>query len=121
MNRTLTLSRLHSKGTILSKSNAYQRRLYACLIAFMLFAALPCSAHFNDNHDHKKDSEKRLTPEKTIKEVVQILTGLGFHDLREVEFDYEDQAYEVRARNAQNEKVEIELTTDGQIIAVDRH
>jgi len=58
-------------------------------------------------------------PEKTIAQVIELLVAQGFHDISKVEFDHDDNVYEINARNANNEKVEIELTTTGQFISVE--
>lgn len=58
-------------------------------------------------------------PEKSIAQVIELLVEQGFHDISKVEFDYDDNRYEIKARNANNEKVEIELTTTGQFISVE--
>lgn len=58
-------------------------------------------------------------PEKTIAQVIELLVAQGFHDISKVEFDHDDNIYEIKARNANNEKVEIELTTTGQFISVE--
>ena len=58
-------------------------------------------------------------PEKTIAQVIELLVAQGFHDIAKVEFDHDDNRYEIKARNANNEKVEIELTTSGQFISVE--
>ena len=58
-------------------------------------------------------------PEKTIAQVIELLVAQGFHDISKVEFDHDDNVYEIKARNANNDKVEIELTTAGQFISVE--
>jgi len=58
-------------------------------------------------------------PEKTIAQVIELLVAQGFHDISKVEFDHDDNIYEIKARNTNNEKVEIELTTTGQFISVE--
>jgi len=58
-------------------------------------------------------------PEKTIAQVIELLVAQGFHDISKVEFDHDDNRYEIKARNANNEKVEIELTTTGQFISIE--
>jgi len=58
-------------------------------------------------------------PEKTIAQVIELLVAQGFHDISKVEFDHDDNRYEIDARNSNNEKVEIELTTTGQFISIE--
>jgi hypothetical protein len=57
--------------------------------------------------------------EKTIAQVIELLVAQGFYDISKVEFDHDDNRYEIKARNTNNEKVEIELTTTGQFISVE--
>ncbi len=63
--------------------------------------------------------EHHIQPEKTIAEVMELLIAQGFHDIAKVEFDYDDDRYEIKARNTNNEKVEIEMTTSGKFIAIE--
>lgn len=58
-------------------------------------------------------------PEKTIREVVELLIAQDFHDISKVEFDADDNHYEIKARNARDEKVHIEMTPSGQFITIE--
>jgi len=64
-------------------------------------------------------NEADAQPEKTIAQVIELLVEQGFHDISKVEFDHDDNRYEIDARNSTNEKVEIELTTSGQFISIE--
>jgi hypothetical protein len=64
-------------------------------------------------------NEPHVQPEKTISQVIELLVSQGFHDISKVEFDYDDNIYEIKARNSNNNRVEIELTTSGQFISIE--
>ena len=59
-------------------------------------------------------------PAITIAEVINLLTAQGFHDISKVEFDFDDNHYEIDAVNPNNEKVEIEMTGTGQFISIEK-
>lgn len=56
-----------------------------------------------------------------ISEVVKKVTMLGFTDIRKIEFSRSDDEYEIKARNAKGQKVEIEMNAHtGEIKEVER-
>ena len=77
---------------------------------YLIMILLSPSALANTTHDQ---------PEKTIAQVIELLVAQGFHDISKVEFDHDDNRYEINARNPNNQKVEIELTTSGQFISIE--
>lgn len=77
---------------------------------YLILILLSPIALANESHDQ---------PEKTIAQVIELLSAQGFHDISKVEYDYDDNIYEAEALNSSNQEVEIELTISGQIISVE--
>lgn len=63
------------------------------------------------------DDKKPLS----ISEIVKIVTDQGYRDIRKIEFSKRENEYEVKARNAEGKKVEIELdASTGKILEIER-
>ena len=65
--------------------------------------------------------EPAPAPELTVPKAMRILQSEGYHDFRKIKIERDDHEIEVEARNADGQRVEIEMDLfSGQILAVER-
>lgn len=94
------------------------RHLFFCLLIGL--SLNPAYAH----HKGHADEANFELPEKTIKQIITILTQQGFHHISEVELEVPNDSdkphyYEIEAINNQGQDVEIQMTTDGKFILIE--
>ena len=94
------------------------RHLLLCLLVSLSIS--PTYAH----HKNHADNGELKLPEKTIKQIITILTQQGFHHISEVELEVPNDSdkphyYEIEAINNQGQDVEIQMTTDGKFILIE--
>lgn len=94
------------------------RQLFICLLIWS--SLTPAYAH----HKNHSDSGNFKLPEKTVKQIIIILTQQGFHHISEVELEVPSNAkkppyYEIEAINNQGQDVEIQMTTNGKFILIE--
>ena len=65
--------------------------------------------------------ERAAAPELTVPKALRMLQSHGYHDFRKIKVERDEHEIEVEARNADGQRVEIEMDLfSGKILAVER-